>query len=394
MRSQRWAVMAGALAWAAACGGRVLVDKNDESSTHPGAGGSPSRTSFAGSSFTGVTSSGTSGSRAAGGSTGTTTPGGPFLGASGALGTGGVASVPPVASTAKPPPPATPPPPPPPPPPTDGDGGVIDYVLAGVTNSGEILAAFWNGSYEEIVLVDPATSHATEVGKLGNLQSWPSQFIYDSKATAYAVGQDARFAKYVYSFALEDRKTTTTPIDAIDASAGDYMLGGVTSSGVLVTVYGVGAVYYLDPKTGTPTHVGDFDGMTSWQGELVYDDAKRTVYAIGNSGSFVTFYLFSLNLDTGKKTRSYLGAIEGGMINYVLGGLTQDGRLVGAYWDGTAEKAILVEPVTGSVDIVGTFGNLRTWSGQLVYGGVPSTAFAYGRDPSESAHFYRVVIGK
>ena len=385
--------MAGALAWAAACGGRVLVDKNDELGTHPSDGGSPSKTSFAGSgsSYAGVVSTGTGASRAAGGSTGTTTPGPPLLGAGGSLGTGGVVSVPPVASTAKPP---LPPPPPAPPPPPGSDGGVIDYVLAGVTNSGEILAAFWNGSYEKIVLVNPATDQNKDLGQLGNLQSWTSQFIYDSKATAYAVGNDARFAHYVYSFSLDDRKTTTTPIDASDGSTGDYTLGGVTSSGVLVAMYGVGAVYYLDPKTGMQTHVGDFDGMTSWQAQLVYDDSKRTVYAIGNSGGFDTFYLFSLNLDTGKTTRPYLGAIEGGMINYILGGLTQDGRLVGAYWDGTAEKAILIDPATGSVDIVGTFGNLRMWSGQLVYGGVPSTAFAYGQDPSGAAHFYPVMIGK
>lgn len=382
MRSLRWAVMGGALAWAAACGGRMIVDKQDESrSLPPESGGS---TSSGGSSFTVVPPSGTGG---AGGIPTKTTMPGPLPVA---MGAGGVAPIP-TGTTKTPPPPVTPPATPP----DEGDAGVPDYALGGVTSDGHVVAAYWNGSTEQVVLIDPATAEPTTVGQLGNLHWWSFQFIYDSsKATAYAVGQDARFASYVYSFSLEDGHTMTTTLDGIDGGSADFILGGVTSSGMLVATSGSGTVYYLDPKTGVQTYVGEFDGLTSWSAQLLYDDGKRTAYALGNSGNFDTYYVFSLNLDTGKKTRAYIGSVESGLINYVLGGFTQDRRLVGAYWDGSLEDVIVIEPATGTTTIVGNFGSLMTWSNQLVYGGVRGTAVAYGRDHSGTARLYQVQVGK
>jgi hypothetical protein len=267
------------------------------------------------------------------------------------------------------------------------------YTLAGVTSGGDVLAAFWNGADEEVVTLDPATAQPTFIGQLGNLHWWTDQFNYDSGATAYAVGQDVRFANYVYSYSLSDHRTTSVPlavVDNVDGGTAEYVLGGVTRSGMLVAAYWTGVVYTIDPKTGLVSYAGTFDGLTNWQAQLAYDDATRTVYSIGSAGAdFATNYLFSLNLDTGQKTRILLGAHDGGFVNYVLGGIKQDGSLVSAYSDGSVVRVIVIDPGTREVNLAGTFTGLTNWDNQLVYGGVRGTAFAYG-----NSRFYQVDVGR
>jgi len=62
--------------------------------------------------------------------------------------------------------------------------GRTHYVLAGLTNDGLVLAAYWTGSVEAVALLDPATGERSEVGTLNDLYLWTQQFVYDDRLSA------------------------------------------------------------------------------------------------------------------------------------------------------------------------------------------------------------------
>jgi hypothetical protein len=88
--------------------------------------------------------------------------------------------------------------------------------------------------------------------------------------------------------------------------------------------------------------------------------------------------------------------VEAGMqkTNYVLGGPTADGRVIAAYWNGSAEGVDLIDPVTEQATFVGYLGDLYMWSDQLAYDPNANVVYAEGQrsggDPSY--HLYNLSL--
>jgi hypothetical protein len=277
-----------------------------------------------------------------------------------------------------------------------GDAGHVDYALGGVTSDGRVVAATWANSAEQVVLIDPATGKAAFQGYLGDLAVWSFQFIYDDATRmAYALGYDAAQASYLYSFSLDTGQSTRRSLPGADGRAADCVLGGVTASGSIVATHWSGSpVMLIDPATGQRTNVGAFEGMANWQLQLAYDDASRTLYAIGDQGDYSIQYVYSLDLETGAMRISPLVKLEPDMSDYILGGLSKDKKLVAVYGNKVKEQVALVDPATGKGNVVGVLDDLENWENQTVYSTALGTLVAYGWSARGVGRVYTVQLDR
>ncbi len=268
------------------------------------------------------------------------------------------------------------------------------YMLAGLTDEGLVLAAYWTGSVEAAALVDPGTGARTDVGTLGDLYLWSGQFIYDDRTRmAYAVGENAAQQGYLYSFSLDDRETTQAALTEL--SFDNIVLGGVTRDGSIVAAAGLPATLVeIDPTTGESKPVGTIEGMTNWDGNLVYDDATRVVYALGQAGGIDKNYLFTTQLDAQKTSQRLLPGLETAPIYYTTAGLDPHGQLVAAYWDGVQEAIVTLDPTDASSEAVGSLGDLTNWDNRLVYNPSLQSVVAFGWSASNVGHLYETDIGR
>lgn len=73
------------------------------------------------------------------------------------------------------------------------------YDLGSVTSDGRIIAAYWSETFEQVVLLDPTTGGATNIGVFGALSSWSGQMAYDaSKRVVFAIGMDRNDVSHVF----------------------------------------------------------------------------------------------------------------------------------------------------------------------------------------------------
>ena len=179
------------------------------------------------------------------------------------------------------------------------------YVLAGVTDDEHVIGVFWNGSVEEVDLVDPTTGEGTSVGQLGDLHTWPDQLVYDHAAnTVYAWGSNQANAQFLYSLNLDTHASAAVP-----ASAGSwsYPFGGVAWTGAVVGMTWNGtaeAVMSLDPTTGVATPEGTLAGLhdIAQNGSIAYDASAGIAYAVGTPAGSSASTIYTLDLATAQGT--------------------------------------------------------------------------------------------
>lgn len=179
-----------------------------------------------------------------------------------------------------------------------------DYMLAGVLTSGQFVGAYWNGSAEQVDLIEPTTGAVTPVGTLGDLHWWSNQFVLDRAAhRVYALGSpgDPGASSKLYSLDLTDGTLTSQPF------SWDGFIGGVTSAGQIVGAnFGLTTGWYvvtIDPTTLVMKQKGalvDIGGLSY----LVYDSTQNIAYSVTlDSSSDGNSYLFGFNLTTGVETK-------------------------------------------------------------------------------------------
>ncbi len=389
MRSSLGGVLCGVLL--CACGGRVANgDQQPELNVAPH-------------------DAGTVGHAGTGGATGSGTSSGPGLaGVPGVTQPGAGISVPPAAGTSTfngVTPPVAPPPkilPPtrmePPPSGESFDASNPNYIFGGITKDNRLVAAFWDGAREEVVFLDPQTGATTLLGYLDNLYWWEGQLVYDERArVVYALGSDFDDRRFVYTLSLDTGSTRTVPLadPPSDAGPSSYFVGGATRDGQLVAGYWAGdsqAVAFIDPATGRAKDTGMLGGLFAVSSRFMYDDATKMAYALGQDRTLAE-HVYSFSFDTGATHVAELRSdVDGGRVNWQLGGVTRKKQLVAAYWDGSQEMIALLDPLTAETTVVGVLKGLASWSGQLFYNSADGTVVAYGLDANQTYHFYVVTI--
>lgn len=78
--------------------------------------------------------------------------------------------------------------------------------------------------------------------------------------------------------------------------------------------------------------------------------------------------------------------------NVVFGGVTADGRIVAAYWNGASEPVVYIDPATGMPSVAGVLGDLRWWQDQLIYDAVRNVVYANGQDASMHPYLYALPL--
>jgi hypothetical protein len=158
----------------------------------------------------------------------------------------------------------------------------------------------------------------------------------------------------------------------------------------LVGAYWTGsaeAVDRIDPVTGAGTFIGNLGDLHWWSNQLVLDGDATHAYAAGIPATDGPPTLYVLDLESGLSTQTPIAH------NYTLGGVTDDGQVIGAYWTGTAEAVDLIDPVTGASAFAGTLGDLQLWSSQLSYDRHADVVHAIGIDPASASQLYSLALG-
>ena len=171
-------------------------------------------------------------------------------------------------------------------------------TLGGVTPNGQLIVATWNGSSENVSLMNPSTGATQSVGVLGDLFGWQSQMAYDEKANiVYAIGEDSSFSGHYRLYRL-DLLTGTHGQVSVGQS---YILGGIRSDGTVIGSYWNGGsqrVVAINPSTGNATDLGSL-GLSGWHNDLVWDPVGETAYALGSEGMTASYRLYWLEVGTG-----------------------------------------------------------------------------------------------
>lgn len=134
---------------------------------------------------------------------------------------------------------------------------------------------------------------------------------------------------------------------------------------------------------------------------MVYDAPNHTVYAAGQD-SAGQFNYYTLSLDTLALTTVPFAsppfltcAADAGCIpvNGAIAGPTAEGRILVAYWTGSAEAVALADPHTGASTLAGYFTGLHWWENQLAYDAARGMAYAWGEDAAGAWHLYSLSVG-
>jgi hypothetical protein len=258
------------------------------------------------------------------------------------------------------------------------------------------VGAFWDGASgggaERVDLLDPTSGVAVPLGHLGDLHAWSGQLALTADAArVFAFGLDGSNHLALYTMELATGQSTK-----VSVAATEYLLAGVTDEGLAIAVRWTGSaevVELLDPVTGALTPAGDFGDMGSWIGQYVYDRAARVVHVVGSPANSFALDLYSLALDTHACTHT---PVEH---EYFLGGVTAEGAVLGAYWNGPgwdsgAERVDAIDPITGAAADLGQLGDLHTWSvNAITYDRMTGRVHAHGTSWAGLGRLYTLDLG-
>ncbi len=278
------------------------------------------------------------------------------------------------------------------------DGGLMSYIAGGVTRDGKIAAAYWTGKVEAAALIDPGTGLVSFMGYLGDLAWWQDALVYDAASnTLFAIGQNQNSVARVYSLSFDTGSSHAVDLvlPNLDGGQPQYSLGGVTADGKLVGGYWDAreVAVLIDPTTGESTYEGELGSLYTAAHQLTYDAATHTLYAAGQDNGAVT-QLTSLALDSGRTTSVPLSAVvDGSVQDFFLGGVTSDGKVIAAHWDGAVEAVTLIDPATAAMTSAGALGDLYWWQSQIVYDAATRTVFAIGENATNVSSIYSLRLG-
>jgi hypothetical protein len=245
-----------------------------------------------------------------------------------------------------------------------------------------LVGARWNGSQEEIALIDPVTAAAKVVGAFSDLHTWSNDLVYEpSSNTAYAVGYDAAGAPHLYSLSVYGGRWSA-PLDQ------GYVIGG--TNGQVLGAYWTGTeelLVQIAPATGQTLTLGTLGDLRWWSDQLVYDGVRRTIYATGGNDSTTSNYFLYAFSESTKTCASRPIARA-----YTFADVTNSGQIIAAYWNDAAEVVVLIDPAEGYATQVGILGDLRTWSGQMAYDRNANVLYAIGMDGNDAAHIYSLPL--
>jgi len=196
----------------------------------------------------------------------------------------------------------------------------------------------WDGTQELVVSVDPDTGLSTELGVMGDLETWNSQTAFSPDGRLlWALGRDSSEVWKLYTFNLVDERfVSAVPVLRPDPERNFHMrLAGVDARGRLIAVdllpgWQVGA---LDPETAvfTPlrddgTALGAPDGSSrSW---FLSSDRSR-LFVFGDIADEDRLHSYDLEADR-------FGSISGRIDpRTILAGFDAEDRLIGLRWEGT-----------------------------------------------------------
>lgn len=259
------------------------------------------------------------------------------------------------------------------------------------------LAAFgWTGTVEEYYWLDVVTGDKKTVGTVGDLKLWSLKTL--------AVDHDAG---QILILGFPDLAATQQTLYVLDAKSGaltrQVPVPNVTYTGLLVTkdhrLLGFGwnatsmkeEVTQIDTTTGTTKLLGTVGDLAQWSDQSAYDPASDTIYVLGYAASAPsTSRLYVLNATSGALVRQVNLST-----NNVLGMiLNSAGTLYGFHFNnlgsmmGGQEEMLRIDPLTGTTTVVGTVGDLTSWSTVARINRTNDLVYVIGQDGAGQSKLY------
>lgn len=170
-----------------------------------------------------------------------------------------------------------------------GVPGLAAITLAGVADDG-IVGFRWNGSAEEMVLVDPDDGEVTVRGTVGDLAMWSQEAAIDpERDRAYVFGSNGGDRQKVYTLRLSDGALLADE----RTSWGDRQ--DVSPAGVFVDSEGdlhafawdgdTERMLRIDPDAGEMTSVAPVGDLKFWSNVAAWNGTNDEVYVLGTNAS-------------------------------------------------------------------------------------------------------------
>jgi hypothetical protein len=158
--------------------------------------------------------------------------------------------------------------------------------------SGDMLNFRWNGTQEEMVVIDPWTGFSSVRAIVGDLATWAGQSVYDpARGVVWVLGLNPSGQRKVWGL---DVATGALIVDRPQPE--DLGLGlQILPSGDIVGARWNGSaqeVVRFTPTTGAVQVLGQLGDLRTWFGTTVLHPTDGTLYAWGNNGTSYKLYAF------------------------------------------------------------------------------------------------------
>jgi hypothetical protein len=258
------------------------------------------------------------------------------------------------------------------------DAGPLGLFSSPSFPVGALVGFDWDGTEERMLRFDPLTGQLHPIGVVDDLAFWGGRTLFDAdNDRVYVIGTNAAGDDWIYRMGTDGSYQGKT---ALNVQVGGPQL---LSDGTILSFSWDGTqelMQIIEPNTGLVITRGVVPDLMWWSNQTFVDESVGLVWVIGTTAAGDDF-IWVMDLATGAP----VDAIPLSDASQVGGGLKlrNDGKIVGARWNGTFEELVETDLSTGITTVIGQVGDLAFWSGRTVLTPGNDQFFVWGNNNAD-----------
>lgn len=146
--------------------------------------------------------------------------------------------------------------------------------------------------------------------------------------------------------------------------------------------------YWIDMVTGETRVVGTVGDLMWWsQDSTAADSASHTVYVAGSNeaGESKLYTLDTLSGELVAEVAVDIGSLQ---LPLALSVSLEGQSVIGFRWNGATEDYVAIDPATGAISVLGTVGDLETWSTETALDRAAGRMYVIGTNNAGTTKLY------
>ncbi len=181
-------------------------------------------------------------------------------------------------------------------------------AISKLNPTGKAILAYWDSSIskEKVISADLSNDSVTNLGNLGDLNTWSNQLTYrESDHQVYAIGSTNASPTTSKIFSLDINDQTNTSFDL--ATGQNFFFGQFSNAGEVLIAYwdNINSKEKVDTikmSSGVRTTIGSFGTLKWWSGYFKTNTSLNLTYALGWNSDDSKSGLYFIDLSDGTES--------------------------------------------------------------------------------------------